>query len=216
MWFGGIVRSSRSTQEEEKVQARDCRSPRDQKVPAEHRPPHSKAPVFTTRTHPSPPSMHNDWDSKISVSGFVGSRGRTGYDYGNYRLYGSWITMAEFGYPRSARSGRSLPSSSVRRRVSLNPLPMKTASNLTKSIQEPLRDSCEARHDYATRYSARSTNTWAMGRRMIIPFLFIYFLLRFSATSSTCFACSPCLYPYILTPPFPRCDTPPQPARPPH
>ena len=68
----GIVRSSRSTKEEEKVQTRDCRSPRDQKVPAEHRPPPSKAPVFTTRTHPSQPSLtHNDRDSKITCFGFT-------------------------------------------------------------------------------------------------------------------------------------------------
>lgn len=48
-----IIRSSRSTQEEEKVQAWDCRPSRDQKVPTEYRPPPPKAPVFTTRTHSS-------------------------------------------------------------------------------------------------------------------------------------------------------------------
>ena len=67
---------------------------------------------------------------------FVGSRGRTRHDDGNERLCRSWITVAEFGYPRSSRSGRSLPSSPIRRCVSptsFNPFRTKTVSNPTKS-----------------------------------------------------------------------------------
>ena len=111
---------------------------------------------------------------------FIGSRGRTGHDDASEPIRGSRITVAELGHPRSSRSGGSLPSPSVRRCVSFNPPPRRkprqTSQNLTTFTQEPLCNPCKTRHDNATRYSARSTNTWAMGRRMIAPFLFICLL----------------------------------------
>ena len=111
---------------------------------------------------------------------FIGSRGRTGHDDASEPIRGSRITVAELGHPRSSRSGGSLPSPSVRRCVSFNPPPRRkprqTSQNPTTFTQEPLCNPCKTRHDNATRYSARSTNTWAMGRRMITPFLFICLL----------------------------------------
>lgn len=53
-----------------------------------------------------------------SKSRFVGSGSRTGHDDTIERLRRSRITVAEFGHPRSSRSGGGLPRSSIRRRVS--------------------------------------------------------------------------------------------------
>ena len=71
----------------------------------------------------------------VTCNRFVGSRSRTRHDHTSERLHGSRITVAELGHPRSSRSGGGLPGSPIRRRVSFNTplLPMKTASNLTKS-----------------------------------------------------------------------------------
>jgi hypothetical protein len=74
--------------------------------------------------------------------------------------------------------------------------------NLTEFVQEPLCDPCKARHDHATRYSARSTNTWAVGRCMIAPFLLSTSCISHSvSTSSLAFTCSPYCH-YLHT--FPR------------
>ena len=201
----GAVSSTRSTQEKEEVQARDCRSPRDQKVPAEHRPSPSKAPVLTTRTRFSSFQPHmQQW----VLNRFVGSRSRTGHDDPIERLRRSRITVAEFGHPRSSRSGGSLPRPSVRRRVSLDPPThknrVKTLQNLTTSDQEPLCDPRKARHDHAARYPARSTNTWAVGRCMITPLSACLHLFRISCIQAfrnpiSLFSRSPCV-PHVLHP----------------
>ena len=109
----GIVRSGRSTREEEEVQAWDRRPPPDQKVPAEHRPSHPKAPVFATRT--CFPTRNNRILKicTITYGRFVGSRSRTGHDGTNERICGSRYAMAEFCRSRSSRSSRSLSRSST-------------------------------------------------------------------------------------------------------
>ena len=129
--------SSPSTQEKEKVQTWDRRSSRDQKVPTEHGSSHSKAPVFTTRTHFNRHPRLQRSDSQSAFPGFrdrfVGSRSRAGHDDRSKRLHRSRITVAEFGHPRSSGGGGSLSCSLVRRRVSSpqqSPL-AKTASNRT-------------------------------------------------------------------------------------
>jgi hypothetical protein len=73
----------------------------------------------------SQPLPHTTVGSKSAVrvcGGFAGSRSRTGHDDAIERLCRSRITVAEFGHPRPARSGRSLPRTSIRRRVSFDPL----------------------------------------------------------------------------------------------
>lgn len=130
-----VTRSSRSTKEEEKVSAWDCCTPRDQKVPTEHRPSPSKAPIFTTCTRFSTllPLSRNDGFSISVRDHFVGPRGRTGHDDTIERLCRSRIAVAEFSHPRSSRSGGSLPCSSIRRRVSFKLPSTKAASNPAES-----------------------------------------------------------------------------------
>lgn len=114
--------------------------------------------------------------------------------------------MAEFCHPRPSRSRRSLPRSPIRRRVSSDISNIaETRVGLTKHIQESLCDPCEACHNHATRHSACSTNTWALGGCLITATpLFIYFSRltpeRFATISLLCplFLCTP-QYPSLPT-----------------
>ena len=141
------------------------------------------------------------------VTVFPGPRGRTGHDDTIQRLRRSRITLAEFSYPRSSRSGGSLPCSFIRRRVSSEPPSHETASNpaesegicsgtFARSTQSALQ-SCSAIFNSLDEY---------VGRGEVYDSAVPFHLLRASHNPDLSWphllTCTSCIH-------SPDCDTPP-------